>query len=408
MGIGSPAIETCSLWFPAKAIDLMNDLSKCTVLFTAFEPSGDAHAAPVIRRLLAVYPTLSVMALGGPRMEAAGATLIENTTGDAAMLTGALTKISAHWALNKRLDGWLRGHRIALHVPVDSPAANFPICAITRRHGASIVHLVAPQLWAWAPWRIGKLRRRTDHVLCLLPFEEQYFEQRGVAATFIGHPVIHEALGRRSKQPVRGADGRGVATRCVVLPGSRPSEIRHNLASMLRIVSDIRTRVASQLESTVVFVDEKARAIGESVVGDGAPDGVTYAVGTLAEELATADVALACSGTASLDLAAANVPMVIMFRMNALPWWTLGRWLIRTPYRALPNVIEQQRIVPEFIPHLGSDAPISAALEELVLQPEQRAAQKRSLAALVERYQGFDPAAGAVDVIGRFLNLPKG
>jgi lipid-A-disaccharide synthase len=105
-----------------------------------------------------------------------------------------LGKVLEHLKINRAVKRWLQTHPVALHVPVDSPAANFPICKIAKKSGARVVHLVAPQVWAWAEWRVNKLRRLTDLVLCLLPFEEQWFAMRGVKARFVGHPLFDEPL----------------------------------------------------------------------------------------------------------------------------------------------------------------------------------------------------------------------
>lgn len=117
------------------------------VLFTAFEPSGDDHASAVIAELRARHPLLPIYAWGGPKMARAGATLIERTGDDAVMGLPGLKKIIEHARINRRISRWLSGEgrgKVALHVPVDSPGANFPICRITRRHGLRVVHLVAP------------------------------------------------------------------------------------------------------------------------------------------------------------------------------------------------------------------------------------------------------------------------
>lgn len=165
-------------------------------LFTAFEPSGDVLAAPVIAELRRRQPEAKVWALGGPRMEAAGATLIDSTTDDAVMLGSALRHARLHMRRVTRLKAWLAEHPITALLPVDSPAANWSICKAVRKTqpAAKIVHLVAPQLWAWGPWRIRKLRRLTDHVLCVLPFEPAWFAERGVEATFVGHPLFDQHI----------------------------------------------------------------------------------------------------------------------------------------------------------------------------------------------------------------------
>src|SRR5687768_8792221 len=124
-------------------------------------------------------------------MEKAGATILGRTADDGSMGLGALKRARSVSKEIKRIKQWCREYRVIAHVAVDSPAANFPICRAVKKTGARIIHLVAPQMWAWGRWRVGKLRRLTDLVLCLLPHEEQWFNDRGVPAKFIGHPALN-------------------------------------------------------------------------------------------------------------------------------------------------------------------------------------------------------------------------
>jgi len=159
------------------------------LLFSAFEPSGDMLAAETIAALRQARPDLRIYGLGGPRMEAAGAELLEHTSQHGTMFLETLRQGWSHHQRLKRVREWLGEHRITVLVPVDSPAGNWSICRTVRemQPDARIIHLVAPQIWAWAPWRIRRLRRLTDHVLCLLPFEQPWLTDRGVHATFVGH-----------------------------------------------------------------------------------------------------------------------------------------------------------------------------------------------------------------------------
>ena len=164
------------------------------VLFTAFEPSGDAHAAPVIARLRAVRPDLEIVAWGGPRMAEAGATLVASTAEDGAMGLGGLSRARMLFRERAAMERWLEGRRLVMHVGVDSPSANIRLARISKQHGAPYVQFVAPQFWAWAPWRLRRFKRAAAKVLCVLPFEEAWFTSRGMPARYVGHPVVNEPL----------------------------------------------------------------------------------------------------------------------------------------------------------------------------------------------------------------------
>src|SRR5690606_25495740 len=141
-------------------------------------------------------PELTLLAYGGPRMAAAGATLLELTTEKPAMLADAVGQVWSHRQRVARFEklmqqGLADGASLAAHVPVDSPAANWALCEAVRRHRpeSRVVHLVAPQMWAWAPGRVVKLRRLSDMVLCLLPFEPEWFGAHGIPTRYVGHPL---------------------------------------------------------------------------------------------------------------------------------------------------------------------------------------------------------------------------
>lgn len=344
-------------------------------------------------------------AWGGPKMKAAGATIVESTGSDAVMGAGSLGKIVEHWRLNGRMSRWLDEHPVNMHIPVDSPAANFPICKITRQAGCRIVHLVGPQIWAWGPWRIGKLKRLTDHVLCLLPFEEVYFSSRGVPATFIGHPVMNEPLPVPVEPEDEEAEEKEHATalpRIALLPGSRPSEIRRNLPSMIAIVDGIRRAHYPDMAVRVISADAKAAELAREVIA-ALPRFITIEIDRLHETLEWADAALVCSGTATLNVVRHGVPLVAMFRTALLPWLFIGRWLVRSPLRALPNIVAGQKVVPEFIPHFGSDEPIAEALSQVLTDAAMQDAQRDAFVQIRSMFDGHHPDREAVDVIERVI-----
>src|SRR4051812_241241 len=221
-------------WFdsaaPARlswAVPEASSQSEPVILFTAFEPSGDEHAAPVIAELKRRRPGLRVAAWGGAKMERAGAEIVERTGDDAVIGMPGLKKIREHGRINERVQAWLVANRPAVHVPVDSPAANFPICEMAKATGARVVHLVAPQIWAWGRWRIHKLRRLTDMVLCLLPFEEGFFQKRHVKAKFIGHPLFDD-IPEGAGLDAGAAKYPAGHPRLALMPGSRPAELRNS------------------------------------------------------------------------------------------------------------------------------------------------------------------------------------
>lgn len=386
------------------------------VLFTAFEPSGDDHAQAVIRELLSRHPGLKIYAWGGPRMAAAGAEVIERTGDDAVMGLPGLKKLQEHRKINERIDQWLEQNRVELHVPVDSPAANFPICAMAKARGIKVVHLVAPQIWAWARWRIHKLRRLTDRVLCVLPFEEKFFVKRGVPATFIGHFLFDEPIDVAALD-AKVADLPAGTPRIAIMPGSRPDELRRNYPMMLEVFAKVREKhpgaiavvaatrpaVAEQLQVVAAQLADRL-GLGR-VENNGWPESMRCVVGATDVVIRWCELALVKSGTVTMQVAKQLRPMVIVYKKSNPLLYYVVKAIMATKLFTLPNVIAHREIVPEFVPHFGGPEPIVLAVLDVVEKPGVAAKQREELGAIVSQFAGRSARKLAADEIEKALGL---
>lgn len=392
------------------------------ILFTAFEPSGDDHASAVIAELKRRRPGLRVFAWGGPKMAAAGAELVGRTGENAVMGVPGLSKVLEHRRINKAVERWMgeRGAElgVVLHVPVDSPAANFPICAISRKFGLRIVHLVAPQIWAWGSWRIKKLRRLTDRVLCLLPFEEAWFNERGVKATFIGHPLFDEVVdvaaadAVASEFPTPGVEpGDAPAAKVAILPGSRPGEMRSCLPCLL----DAFRRLSADFPKTVGVVAATRQEVADAMVAraerelGGWPERLAITSGQTDAVIRWCDFALVVSGTVTLQVAKQHRPMVAVYRPNWLMYQCIGRWIVSTKLFTLPNLIAGREVVPEYIPHFGNGEKLAIEAIRLMRQPGYADDQVSALRGITSPFLGRHASSRAADAIEKALGLePSG
>ena len=368
-----------------------------TILLTAFEPSADIQAAPVVRALLERDPTLRVVAWGGPRMAAAGAEIVERTSEDGVMGLGGFLKVFEMKRTIDRIDRWAAANRVDLHVPVDSPSANFPICKRLRRRGAGTVHLIAPKVWAWGHWRVRKLQRWSDHVLCNLPFEPEWFGGHGVDATFIGHPVLARPLDESALE-VERRDLPSGGPRILILPGSRSGEIKGNLRHQFAAFAAIRAR-HPEATAVVLAANERIAALVRTLA-DPLPAGVVVKREVLDAAISWADLALATSGTVSLDLTKQACPMIGSY---AIPRWQtlVSGAMVRIPFKLLPNIVAGEEVVPEFVPYvqsLGAKPIIDAALP-LLEDPATLAAMRGRLERVRAMFDGHDPATEAATVM---------
>lgn len=376
-----------------------------TLLFTAFEPSGDDHAAAVIRELKRRRPGLSIFAWGGPKMARAGATIIAGTGDDAVVGVPGWKTIRRYLGMQKDIDRWLGANRPTVHIPVDSPGANFTIAKLAKRHGCKVVHLVAPQLWAWGPWRLRKLRRRTDLVLCLLPFEEGWFRARDVPATFIGHPLFDEPLDFDTLDVEAQELPRG-SIRVAVLPGSRGAELRRNFPIMLATFRALRASrpdlvgvVGATTQDVRASLQERASMLG------GWPDGLDIVVGKTDLLTRWCTVAMAVSGTVSLQLAKQARPMVLMYKTNKLFFKIVGKRVITAPFYTLPNLIAGKEIVPELVPYFKGHERLVNTMATLIDDPAKQAAQREALGDVCEQFAGKIASAAAADSIEEVAGL---
>lgn len=381
-----------------------------TILFTGFEPSGDDHASAVVRELRERHPGLRIFAWGGPKMAAAGATVVERTGKDAVMGIPGVGKIIEHLRINERIRRWLIDNPVTLHVPVDSPAANFPICKITRESGARVMHLVAPQVWAWGSWRVNKLRRLTDHVCCLLPFEEDWFRARGVPATFVGHPVFDHAMDVEALDS-RIASGGFVAgeLKLAMMPGSRPVEMRKHFPVMVAAFRELRSELPGLVGMVAATNPEAEARLRELAARAGGwPDGLGMVHGSTDAAVRWADACLVCSGTVTLQVARQQRPMVIVYRSSRWFYWGFAHWMLATPHLTLPNLVAGERIVPELMPFFGDRQELVHEVMGLIDRPDLMARQREALGRVTAKFAGFHAARSACDQIERLLGLPGG
>lgn len=382
-----------------------------SLLFTAFEPSGDDHASAVIAELKRRHPDLTIYAWGGPKMHRAGAIVIERTGDDAVMGLPGPAKVVEHIRMNRRIDRWigenLRGeHPVALHVPVDSPAANGPICKIAKSHGLRVCHLVAPQIWAWGRWRIHKLRRITDQLLCVLPFEPEFFAQRNVPAKFIGHFLFDRELPTRELD-LRAASFPDGSPRIAMMPGSRPNELDRHFPILL----DAYHQLAGQYPTLSGVVAATSDKVGDRLrkLGDAHPKGWPASVRCVVQDtdavIRWCDVALVKSGTVTLQVARQCKPMVIFYKKSNPLLFLIARSFVTTRHFALPNLIANRRIIPELVPHFGDHKPIVALAQRLLSDPAEAQQQRDAMIALAKMYEGTNATKAAASEIEAMAGL---
>jgi len=327
-----------------------------TIFVSVAEASGDAHAAKLINALRSRMPNARFVGVGGPEMLQAGCEpAVEglDLTGGASMLMGAVWKAGYYWRVVRNLRRVISDIKPDVHVPVDSPAMNWHLAAAAKQAGAKVCYYIAPQVWAWAPWRVKKLARLTDRVACILPFEPDWLGERGVAGKFVGHPLL-EDLPPRADEPADLLDAWSAGTwRVAMLPGSRPAELRNHSAALAVTAEAIRRRWP-KAECTFAVGSERAAKLLESELNGPGANAWPVSVGNTGNVISQSHFAVAASGTITLAAAQFGVPMVVFYRLGRLTSNLLYRALVRTKTFSLVNILAGRRLVPEMMPWYGS------------------------------------------------------
>jgi lipid-A-disaccharide synthase len=314
------------------------------VLLSCGEPSGDLYAGALTRELCSLRPGTSVEGLGGPQFAAAGGRLIDDYRGlSATGLTEAIPKIPRSLAALGRLTSAARRQPPDVCVVIDFPDFNFRLAGRLRRLGVPIVYYIGPQFWAWRRGRLETMRTLADQVLVIFPFEKPLYEEAGLPVEFVGHPLVDLVDRSTDRAGFLARAGLAPDARTIgLLPGSRPNEVARILPDLLRAAALIRQRV-----SRTQFVVARAPALPDHLFRDAT--GIARVVaGETDAVLETADLALTASGTATVQAALHDTPMVIVYRVSRLTY-RLGRRFVLVDTFGMVNLIAGRTIVPELI-----------------------------------------------------------
>jgi len=380
-----------------------------TIFISAAEASGDMHAARLMDALRERLGEVDFVGVGGQAMANAGCRpAVEglDLTGQASMLLRPLLNLGYYYRAIRRLGKAISEIRPDVHVPVDSPALNWHLATAARKAGAKVAYYIAPQVWAWAPWRVKKLARIADRVACILPFEQQWLAERGVSACYVGHPLM-EQLPPRPGEPadILGAWSQG-NWKVALLTGSRSAEIRQHAPALAAVAQQIKSRWPA---ATCTFAAKDAQA-AETIckaVGERLGEQADILPGRTDDLLAGSHFAVAVSGTVTLQAAWFGVPMVIVYRTSRLGYHLLGRWLIRAPNLSLVNILAGRRMVPELMPWFGSPRALTEAVLEVMDDVGWLLETRQALTEIADSLRpphGRSASQNAADVVAGLLD----
>ena len=356
-------------------------LDPASILISAGEASGDYYAAELMKHLRARWPNCAFFGCAGPHMRAAGVDPVIRTE-DLAVV--GIVEVVAHlpriWRRFQTLVAAARDRRPQVAILTDSPDFHFRVAAKMKTLGVPVVYLVAPQVWAWRRGRVKTMRRIIDRLLCIFPFEERFFREHGVPVRYIGHPLAarvkpdltREEFFRKHNLP---ADRPLVA----VLPGSRRTEALRHLPE-LKKAAGILSR-----DREISFLLPASPTCGATFFAEPLAGSPIRAIeGEAWDAMAHCDVALAASGTVTVEAALLGAPMVTYYRVTGVSW-AIGRLLVKVPFYTMVNLIAERKVVPELMQDAMTGERIAAETVRLLDNAPERAKMKKELADVAAR-----------------------
>jgi lipid-A-disaccharide synthase len=354
------------------------------ILVSAGEASGDLYASLVVEELRKLQPAADFFGCTGPRLRTAGVRTVVNA---ASLAVVGLIEVVGHipriYGEYRKLLRAAEAERPQLAILTDSPDFHLRVARKLHRQGVPVIYLVAPQAWAWRKGRVREMRRTVRRLLCIFPFEEEFFTRYGVPTTYIGHPLaglVHPALTRSDFfRKHRLAPERPLIS---VLPGSRRGEAARHLPALLEAVDRIYREhavnfvlPASATTGTAFFQERMGRSPVRVIEGESW------------DALAHSDLALAASGTVTVEAALVGTPMVTYYKVTGLSWLA-GKFLVDVPFYSMVNLIAGRALVPELMQHQMTGENLAREALRLLSSSADRDAMKAGLAEVKEKLAG--------------------
>ena len=364
------------------------------------EASGDLYAGALVRALQAREPGTTAFGFGGEQLAGAGAELIGDYHGFSVTgLTEALSVVRKSWTMLGTLEAAARARRPDVFVAIDFPDFNFRLLPVMHKLGIPVVYYISPQLWAWRAGRLKTLKRYVSKMLVIFPFEEAIYRDAGVPVEFVGHPLIDLAVAGRSRDETCRAAGLDPARPVVaLLPGSRRNELHLLLQTLVEAATALGRDVPG-----VQFLVARAPALDNSLFAPldalraaGVPLGILS--GAADDVLAAADIVITASGTATVQAALHERPMVIVYRVSPVTY-AIGKRFVRVENYGMVNLVAGRPIVRELIQEACTAGAVADEARSLLTDSTRAAAMRADLAEVVRKLGGpgaSDRAAAAV------------
>jgi lipid-A-disaccharide synthase len=318
------------------------------VLIVAGEASADLHGSNLVRAMKRLDPAISFYGIGGKHMEEAEVKILIPASDMAVVgLTEVFSKIHKIAKARRKLKSLLKNNRPDLFIPIDYPGFNIHMAGLAKRYNVPVLYYISPQVWAWRTGRVKKIAKRVDRMAVILPFEEEFYRERGIDVEYVGHPLLDSIPQDLDRvEIIRKLDLENAYPVLGVLPGSRNEEIRNHLPVMIKAIEILSSRYP-HLRCLLPLAPTIAPDLVQSFLKQSSAE-INISQSSFYETLTACDLALVASGTATVETAIMGVPMVLVYRASPITSWVAKRF-IKVPFIGLVNLVAGERVIPELI-----------------------------------------------------------
>ena len=374
------------------------------VLISAGEASGDLYAAGLVEALRRRNSSLEFFGCAGPRMQRAGVRAAVDSASLAVVgLVEVVTHIPRIYGEYRKLIRAAEQERPDVAILTDSPDFHLRLARRLKRLGIPVIYLVAPQVWAWRQGRLPAMRQDIDQLLCIFPFEPEFFAAHGMDARYIGHPLTRLVKPSASREELRSRYGITDESPVVaLLPGSRKGEIDRHLPVLIEAVRHIR-QASQKLVPRFILAVPSVNLLGSNFRERISETSIQVLEGQTWDVLACAELALAASGTVTIEATLVGTPMVTFYRVNKLSW-LMGKLLVRVPYYSMVNLVAGRRIVPELMQSEMTPARLAGEALRLLGDRSARESMRCELELVARKLAGpEDPLEVAASTVEEYL-----
>ena len=383
-----------------------NSNSARKIIIITGELSGEIHASHLVEAMSSSLP-VQFSGIGSKKLREAGVHIVYDYRNIS--LTG-FSEIFGKLKYLREAYHVIKQHIVkekpSLLILVDFPGFNLRIAKFAKAHHVPVVYFIPPQVWAWRKSRIRKIRERIDKVLCILPFEEQLYKEYSVDATYVGHPFLNTVKPLYSREDFYSKVGIGQEGPIItILPGSRENEVNKHMPILLSIIAKLKQHLHKPTILLPLAENIDLHLMEKHLAGHTA---IRMFKGLSYDALAYSDLAIAASGSVTLEAAILGTPTIVIYKMSLLSYF-LARMLVNVQYISIPNIIASKEIFPEFIQQLN---PEKIAEKALYMLNNGREQTKNDLETIQEKFGNFDSYQHAKDEIIKLLEriygtLPK-